>query len=565
MVDNSMADTRDFDLNIEKVLEAWDAHHAVRELIANALDEQALCEQATSTAAERSGLDHGPTAKRKRWDGDRAVAASKSVRVRVRDVDITRIGERHWCIRDYGRGLRHTHLTENECAEKLADQQGSVIGRFGFGLKDALAVLHRLGVEVCIASAHCALNLVKRTKAEFGDVVTLHARLGPSPAPEMSGTEIILRGIADADVEMGKRYFLRFCGDEVIEATPYGLVLRKLGVKARVYINGMVVAEEPHYAFSYNITSLTEPMRRSLNRERTNVGRSAYSSRVQDILVAARCDEVKKQLILDLENYNGTMCHDEIKSYVRLKEHACMLRVMASEPAPAPPPPPPLFVKDGIMAEEGDLRPTDPAPQLPPERKPVVFVTSDELIKEKELVDRARLQGMEILQVSRDVAAKLVDMRTASNQPMPLLSTFRAQQAATVVNEFIEEAALGPAERVVWDTRYRVAALVGGIPACVKDIKIAEHCFDPSSAGCFGSSALGLWVSKLGRVIVKRSSLASTSLFAGVLIHELTHASSGHSDVSREFESALTHTIGVLAEKALMPGVGVSDSSELYF
>src|SRR5262249_14926921 len=41
---SSMANTsgRDFDLNIEKVLDSWTVSHAIRELIANALDEQAL-------------------------------------------------------------------------------------------------------------------------------------------------------------------------------------------------------------------------------------------------------------------------------------------------------------------------------------------------------------------------------------------------------------------------------------------------------------------------------------------------------------------------------------------
>ena len=33
---------REFDLNIEKVLENWDVSHAVREIIANAIDEQIL-------------------------------------------------------------------------------------------------------------------------------------------------------------------------------------------------------------------------------------------------------------------------------------------------------------------------------------------------------------------------------------------------------------------------------------------------------------------------------------------------------------------------------------------
>ena len=31
-----------FDLNIEKILEDWEVHHPIREIIANALDEQLL-------------------------------------------------------------------------------------------------------------------------------------------------------------------------------------------------------------------------------------------------------------------------------------------------------------------------------------------------------------------------------------------------------------------------------------------------------------------------------------------------------------------------------------------
>ena len=34
--------TRKFDLNIEKILDNWDVYHAIREIIANALDEQVL-------------------------------------------------------------------------------------------------------------------------------------------------------------------------------------------------------------------------------------------------------------------------------------------------------------------------------------------------------------------------------------------------------------------------------------------------------------------------------------------------------------------------------------------
>jgi len=81
-----------FDLNIEKILEAWGNPHAVCELIANALDEQVLTD--------------------------------------TREVEIVRDPQAVWVIRDYGRGLRYEHFTQNENPEKLR-ALGRVIGKFG--------------------------------------------------------------------------------------------------------------------------------------------------------------------------------------------------------------------------------------------------------------------------------------------------------------------------------------------------------------------------------------------------------------------------------------------------
>ena len=67
---------REFDLNIERVLENWTVAHALREVIANALDEQALTETA--------------------------------------EPEIFRDDPGRWHVRDWGRGLRYEHLTQNE-------------------------------------------------------------------------------------------------------------------------------------------------------------------------------------------------------------------------------------------------------------------------------------------------------------------------------------------------------------------------------------------------------------------------------------------------------------------
>jgi len=102
-----------FDLNIEKVLEDWEVHHALREVIANALDEQAL--------------------------------------TKTKDIGILNDNPGHWHIRDFGRGIKYDHLTQNENQEKLAHPD-IVIGKFGVGLKDALATFERHDINVLIKS-----------------------------------------------------------------------------------------------------------------------------------------------------------------------------------------------------------------------------------------------------------------------------------------------------------------------------------------------------------------------------------------------------------------------------
>lgn len=122
---------KEFDLNIEKILENWENYHAIREIIANALDEQVL----TNT----------------------------------RDIEIKQAKDGWWHIVDYGRGLNYHHLTQNENEEKLSNDK--LIGRFGVGLKDALATLYRHGVDVKIKSKYGIIKLKTASKVGFDDII----------------------------------------------------------------------------------------------------------------------------------------------------------------------------------------------------------------------------------------------------------------------------------------------------------------------------------------------------------------------------------------------------------
>ena len=90
------------------------------------------------------------------------------------------------------------------------------------------------------------------------------------------------------------------------------------------YVTGMLVAEEENFAISYNIVSLTGAMRKALNRERTNVGRTAYSDRVKQMLLASKADAVAETLAEDLQKIEQGTNRDEVK-WTDVAVHACQI------------------------------------------------------------------------------------------------------------------------------------------------------------------------------------------------------------------------------------------------
>ena len=202
---------KSFDLNIEKILESWEVYHAIREIIANALDEQILTQS--------------------------------------KNIDVFQSSDGAWHIVDYGRGLNYNHLTQNENAEKLTN--GHLIGRFGVGLKDALATLYRHNIQVKIVSKHGVVTLKEATKKGFEDIITLHAQIAPSTRPDMPGTDVTLVGCTQEDMKKAQSLFLHFAQSPVIESTQHGDVLDRQGHAGEIFINGMKVAQEENFLFSY--------------------------------------------------------------------------------------------------------------------------------------------------------------------------------------------------------------------------------------------------------------------------------------------------------------------------
>src|SRR5204862_183117 len=101
-----------------------------------------------------------------------------------------------WHVRDFGRGVRYEHLTQNENDEKLANPE-KVVGKFGVGLKDALATFDRRGIRVEVRSRHGVITTARQGKHGFEDLKTLHALIAPPDDLDMLGTDVVLQGVVD--------------------------------------------------------------------------------------------------------------------------------------------------------------------------------------------------------------------------------------------------------------------------------------------------------------------------------------------------------------------------------
>lgn len=463
------AGKRYFDLNIQRVLEHWTVSEALREIIANALDEASL--------------------------------------TRTVEPEIFEDADGRWHVRDSGRGLRYEHFTQNEDSEKLA-KPNLVIGKFGVGLKDAMATFDRHNITVLIQSRFADITIESVSKHGFEDVLTLHAAVGAPSTPDMIGTEFILGGLTKEDVERAKEFFLIYSGDEALEDTRYGQVLKRTRAEARIYVNGLRVAEEPNFLFSYNITSLTKVLRSALNRERSNVGRQAYSDRVKAILLACSTPEVAGELAADLSQFAAGKNHDET-SWVDVSLHACKV----------------LNVHERV-----------------------VFITADQYYTGAGLISRATADGYRIVVVPETVAARLPTLEDIEGNSIRDLGQYQVEWNASFEYQFVDPNDLTTNERAVFELCDRALALVAKEARRVQTVKISETM---RISAYDGGEAVGVWDEGLQQIVIKRDQLKRPDLFLGTLFHEVAHAHSGAPDVDEIFEGALTHLLGRTGASAL--------------
>lgn len=457
-----------FDLNIEEILADWEPYHAVREVIANALDENML---------------------------------SRSMKI-----DIFKDSEGKWHIRDYGRGINRSHLTQKENQEKLRNK--NLIGKFGIGLKDAIATFNRHNISVRIISKHETIEIAMKEKSGFENIKTLHAILSDPIDLNFIGTDFILEGVDDAEIEKAKELFLQFKSTEPLEVTNYGSIYERENKKGSIYINGLKVAEEEKFMFSYNITSLNNKIKKALNRERTNVGRAAYSDRIQSILMATKTEKVAEMIGREFKMIQSGNMHDEL-GWINVQEHAV-----------------------DLLNRTGKY----------------IFLTALEVEMNPSMIDDIRRNNKEPFIIPENLRFKIKGKSDYEGNPIIDIDQYVKDYNDSFEFDFVRETELSKYEKKIYEYINEIINMFGKIPKTVKGIKISNNIrkdyFD-------NSVTLGVYDPSEELIVIHRNALKTLSSFAGTLLHELIHAKTGLSDLNREFEIELTNLIGMLSSKIL--------------
>lgn len=454
--------SRKFDLNIEKILDNWEIYHAIREIISNALDEMILTQ--------------------------------------TRMVDIFKDEEGFWHIKDFGRGLKHQHLTQNENEEKKSCK--NVIGKFGVGLKDALAVLYKNNVPVTILSQYGDITLEMCEKEGFSDTITLHAVINRPSDDKRIGTEFIIK-VSDEDINKAKALFLIFSGRIPLDKTNYGEIYERASTEcAYIYAHGVKIAEEPDYLFDYNIVKTNTALEKSLNRERTAVGRTAYSELIKKTLLSAKTDSVMKNLIDELKKIPfGTNCAEI--SLTDVQVHAI---------------------------------------KTYNEQKNLVFVsTLDSYTMSNDDKEKIKESGREVVIIPDSIFEKVKNMVDGSGKEIGTFETVVKEYNDNFQYQFIEEDCLAMDEQKILTHKDFVFSMYGDKKYQNK-VRISNNINEMLSG-----DTLGVYDPSIDEIIIKRDALKNSSKFCEVLFHELVHATTGYPDNDRRFENELGSIIGNLS------------------
>ena len=270
-----------FDLNIDKILDLWTISDAIREFIANALDEHLLINE-------------------------------------KRSIEIKKIND-YWIIKDYGRGLQLENFTFNENLDKKNNSH--CIGNFGFGLKDAIGYLFNKNIDLEIYTKKNKFTFINKEKLNT-NIKTIHVLMEKNTEPNIDYGTYIKLYVNDADMDNAKQRFIQFNNSLLLDSNEYGEIYNKNDNEiSKIYVNGLCLANDENFIFSYNIKILNTALRNSLNRERKNLSKQSFIKSIINIIKnidknGPNYDIIRKKFIQLASTNTGEFSRKEIRTEI---------------------------------------------------------------------------------------------------------------------------------------------------------------------------------------------------------------------------------------------------------
>ncbi|MGI4022493.1 MAG: hypothetical protein ACRYFA_13385 [Janthinobacterium lividum] len=182
--------------------------------------------------------------------------------------------------------------------------------------------------------------------------------------------------------------------------------------------------------------------------------------------------------------------------------------------------------------------------------KRVVFVTAEEIEHGTDLVNEARQGGAEIVVIPSNLRDKIAEQNEneQGENKVNIFTEFVQERTQNFEFKILSENELTDSEKEVFFKKDKIFQIIGGKPNKIKSVIVSETMQKDNMTF---SQAAAVWEPATQRIIIWRPKLKNEQEFVGILLHEISHAISGATDATRDFENELTRLLGIFGKNVI--------------
>lgn len=258
--------------------------------------------------------------------------------------------------------------------------------------------------KLVISSSNIPVNILNsKSRVSILDSNGEKIDINKSPAVIESG-KIIFNDLDEKFLEKLKYFIKDLSNEKVIESNFEGEVIER-NDKSKIYVKGILVAEEDNLLYSYNIKNPTKNMIKKLENLDLPFKKTAFVYKLKNILLL--CENTEIAMKLANEIINSENIHDEIR-WKDVQIHALKL----------------------LNALNNYL-----------------FITKKEIIQYNHLLENAKNSGYKIIEIPEEIKEELLNERDILGNKINTIQNYFEKYSKNFVFEIIDEKKLSEKEK----------------------------------------------------------------------------------------------------------------------